>query len=271
MKNNMRRRFLRTFVANKTIMTKITADLRVTERVMLTEKHALLTLSSPDMPVCKPGQFVNVRVANSPATFLRRPVSIHFYDGKDSIQLLVHEVGEGTHRLCQAEVGTMLDCLLPLGNGFSLPNNPQRTLLVGGGVGVAPLLHLGCELREQGSEVTFILGGKTETDILRREAFEQFGRVCLTTEDGTAGTQGFVTQHAAIREHYDRIYTCGPKPMMQAVAHIAHELDTPCEASLENMMACGLGACLCCVEDTVDGHVCVCKEGPVINTRRLKW
>lgn len=252
-------------------MKKITADLQVVERVMLTEKHALLTLASSDMPVCKPGQFVNVRVPNSSATFLRRPVSIHFYDGTSTIQLLVHDVGEGTHRLCQTEVGTMLDCLLPLGNGFSLPENPQRVLLVGGGVGVAPLFHLGSELRKLGCEVTFILGGKTEADILRRDSFEQFGRVCLTTEDGTAGTKGFVTQHADMQEHYDRIYTCGPKPMMQAVARIALEQDTPCEVSLENMMACGLGACLCCVEKTTAGNRCTCTEGPVFDTKELMW
>lgn len=267
----MRQRFLCIFVANKPIMTKIAANLTVTERVMLTPKHALLTLTSPEMPVCKPGQFVNVRVANSPTTFLRRPVSIHFYNGKDAIQLLVHDVGEGTHHICQAEVGTTLDCLLPLGNGFTLPENPQRALLVGGGVGVAPLLHLGCELQQRGCEVTFILGGRTETDILRREVFEQHGRVCLTTEDGTAGTQGFVTQHAAMQEHYDCMYTCGPKPMMQAVARIAGEHNTPCEVSLENMMACGLGACLCCVEKTTTGNRCTCTEGPVFDTKELVW
>lgn len=251
---------------------KIVADLLVKERVRLTSAHTLLSLFCPSLPHIQPGQFVEVRVDKSPATFLRRPISIHNYNGSDTIELLVHDVGEGTHQLCETPVGNTLNCVLPLGNGFSLPESPQNALLVGGGVGVAPLLHLGKTLHERGCHVTFILGGKTSDDILRREAFEPYGRICLTTEDGSAGTKGFVTQHEAMHAtKYDIIYTCGPKPMMQAVARIAREKDIPCQASLENMMACGLGACLCCVEKTTSGNRCVCTDGPVFDTKELTW
>ena len=98
------------------------------------------------------------------------------------------------------------------------------------------------------------------------------GDVYVTTEDGSMGEKGFVTQHSLLsQEHFDRIATCGPKPMMMAVARYARATGSSCEVSLENMMACGLGACLCCVEKTVEGHVCVCKEGPVFNINKLLW
>ncbi|MBP3227468.1 MAG: dihydroorotate dehydrogenase electron transfer subunit [Bacteroidaceae bacterium] len=251
-------------------MDKIACDLLCTARTMLTPHHALLTLRADEpLPKVSPGQFANVRVAGSPATFLRRPVSIHDYDGAATVQLLVHAVGDGTRRLCELQVGERLDCVLPLGRGFTLPDTPLRALLVGGGVGVAPLYLLGVELVRRGCDVTFLLGGKTEADILRREAFEAVGRVCLTTEDGSAGTRGFVTHSPAMGERYDFIYTCGPKPMMQAVGRAARQSGTPCEVSLENMMACGLGACLCCVEKTTTGNRCVCTDGPVFNTQEL--
>ena len=95
--------------------------------------------------------------------------------------------------------------------------------------------------------------------------------MCITTEDSSMGEKGFVTNHSVLTEHFDRIYTCGPKPMMVAVARYAKENNIDCEVSLENMMACGLGACLCCVEKTTEGNLCVCKEGPVFNVKRLLW
>ena len=103
------------------------------------------------------------------------------------------------------------------------------------------------------------------------DLFNKYGRVCVTTEDGSMGEKGFVTNHSVLNEHFDRICTCGPKPMMVAVARYANQNNMECEASLENMMACGLGACLCCVEKTTEGNLCVCKEGPVFNVKRLLW
>ena len=149
----------------------------------------------------------------------------------------------------------------------------KRLLLVGGGVGTAPLLYYGMRLRELGGEPTFLLGGKSAKDLLQLDEFEKYGRVFVTTEDGSAGERGFVTQHSVLeRETFNRVATCGPKPMMMAVARYAEKAGTECEASLENLMACGLGACLCCVERNNEGHnVCVCKEGPVFNVKQLTW
>ena len=148
----------------------------------------------------------------------------------------------------------------------------HKALLVGGGVGVAPLLYLGAQMKEQGVEPTFLLGARTANDLLMLDEFKKYGRVCVTTEDGSEGEKGFVTNHSLLQqEHFDMIYTCGPTPMMKAVARYAKEKGIACEASLENLMACGLGACLCCVEKTTEGNLCVCKDGPVFNINRLLW
>lgn len=225
------------------------------------------------LPDIVPGQFVQVRVDGSPSTYLRRPISIHDVDfGKNEIILLVQQVGEGTRHLAAAKEGDIINLVLPLGNGFSFPEKGERCLLVGGGIGIAPLYYFAKVLNEKGIHSTMLLGGKTKSDLLLLADYQQLGDIFVTTEDGSLGEKGFVTMHSVWNERqFGKIYVCGPKPMMKAVAKLAAEKDTWCEVSLENLMACGLGACLCCVEDTVDGHVCVCKEGPVFNTRRLKW
>ena len=132
-------------------------------------------------------------------------------------------------------------------------------------------LYMGAVIREKGIKPTFLLGARSEKDLLEIELFEKYGRVCVTTEDGSKGEKGFVTNHSVLDEKFDMIATCGPKPMMMAVARYAYKAGVECEASLENMMACGLGACLCCVEKTTMGNVCVCKEGPVLNIKKLLW
>ena len=167
----------------------------------------------------------------------------------------------------------MLNCLFPLGGSFTLPSQDgEKVLVAGGGVGVAPLLYFGKRLNDVGCKPVFLLGARSKADLLMLDEFEKYGRVCLTTEDGTAGERGFVTNHSVLDEiRFDRIASCGPKPMMVAVAKYAKSRGIECEVSLENMMACGLGACLCCVEKTVEGNLCVCKEGPVFNINKLLW
>ena len=172
----------------------------------------------------------------------------------------------------ELKAGDLLNCLLPLGNGFTAAKSEERVLLIGGGVGVAPLLYMGAEMQRQGIEPTFLLGARTANDLLLISIFNRYGRVFVTTEDGSEGEKGFVTNHSILQqEQFDRISTCGPTPMMKAVARLAKEKGIACEVSLENLMACGLGACLCCVEKTVDGNLCVCKDGPVFDVRKLLW
>lgn len=256
-------------------MKKYVLDLTVSGVDRINEKYALIRLTDEaPLPEMMPGQFVEVRVDGSPTTFLRRPISINFIDReRNELWLLVAAVGDGTRALVSLRAGDRLNCLLPLGNGFTMPAGPsERVLLVGGGVGVAPLLYMGAEMRRCGCEPTFLLGARRAADLLQVELFRKYGRVFITTEDASEGERGFVTNHSILAsERFDRIQTCGPKPMMVAVARYAAKEGIDCEASLENMMACGLGACLCCVEKTTEGNLCVCKEGPVFNIKKLLW
>ena len=249
------------------------ADYKLSRKQDFGRSVLLQLRSEQPLPDIAPGQFVQVRIDHSPSTYLRRPISIHDVDfQRNEISLLVQQVGEGTRHLATAKTGDIINMVLPLGNGFTMPENGEKCLLVGGGIGIAPLYYFAKVLNEKGIQPTLLLGGKTKTDLLRLEDYEKLGDTFVTTEDGSLGEKGFVTMHSVWqKQSFDRIYVCGPKPMMKAVAKLATENDIWCEVSLENLMACGLGACLCCVEDTVDGHVCVCKEGPVFNTRRLKW
>ena len=299
-------------------MKKYILDLILRRTTQPRPGYVLLQLTDPEKPLPEmlPGQFVEVRVDGSPTTFLRRPISINLVDRqRNELWLLVHAVGAGTRALAALTEGAVVNVVLPLGRGFTLPEGggaqlegaaseqvratseqegaaleqegvaleqgsatsrenleAQSYLLVGGGVGTAPLLYLGQALAALGYKPTFLLGARSADDLLQLDDFRRLGAVHLTTEDGSAGERGFVTQHSLWQTAtFSRICTCGPKPMMVAVARLAREKGIPCEASLENLMACGLGACLCCVEDTVDGNVCVCKEGPVFSTDKLKW
>ena len=254
-------------------MTKQITDFKLVEKQDYGRSVMLRLRAEKPLPDIMPGQFAQVRVDGSPSTFLRRPISIHDVDfEKYEVSLLVQKAGEGTKHLAAASVGDLINIVLPLGNGFTLPKPGDNVLLVGGGIGIAPLYYFAKVLNAQSVRPMMLLGGKTVSDVLRLEDYQRLGETFVTTEDGSLGEKGFVTMHSMWQQkQFDKIYVCGPKPMMKAVASLAKEKEVWCEVSLENLMACGLGACLCCVEDTVDGHVCVCKEGPVFNTRRLKW
>ena len=256
-------------------MRKYLLDLTVNSNERLSGNYILMKLTSEErLPDMLPGQFAEIRVDGSPTTFLRRPISIHFVDrATNELWFLIQLVGDGTRKLAELKKGDTLNVMLPLGNSFSMPALAQEELLlVGGGVGIAPLLMLGAVLRNLGYQPTFLLGARSKKDLLQLDAFETYGQTFVTTEDASFGEKGFVTNHSLLqKEAFTAIATCGPTPMMKAVAAYARKADVECEVSLENLMACGLGACLCCVEKTVEGNLCVCKEGPVFSTKRLLW
>lgn len=256
-------------------MKKYILDLKVRACEHLREGYVLLKLTDDNpLPEMLPGQFAELKINGSETTFLRRPISINNVVPEDNeVWFLVHVVGDGTKRLAELKEGDTLNVVMPLGNGFTMPDkSSDRYLLVGGGVGIAPLLYMGKKMNESGCRPAFLLGGRTKNDLMQLDLFRQYGEVYITTEDGSDGEQGFVTQHSILsNSHFDHIATCGPKPMMMAIAHYAKNNGISCEASLENMMACGVGACLCCVENTTEGHLCVCKEGPVFNINKLLW
>lgn len=256
-------------------MKKFILDLTVTENLRLHANYVLLKLTSQSpLPEMLPGQFAEIRVDGSPTTFLRRPISINYVDrARNEVWFLIQLVGDGTKQLAKANTGDIINVVLPLGNSFTIPEKPSdKLLLVGGGVGTAPMLYLGEQLVKQGCKPTFLLGARSSKDLLQLEDFATYGEVYTTTEDGSYGEKGYVTQHSILTQtKFEQIYTCGPKPMMVAVAKYAKSNHINCEVSLENTMACGIGACLCCVENTTEGHLCVCKEGPVININKLLW
>lgn len=250
-------------------------DFRIAERQQLGDQYFRLVLKhNGTMQPVAPGQFVEILVEDEPRVMLRRPISVHDVDAAaGTMSLLIQIVGNGTRRLAELKVGDRLNVVYPLGHGFTtdIPAG-SKALLVGGGAGTAPLLHLSKVLKAQGVNCTILLGGRTASLIPVQDDFRPYGELLLATDDGSLGHHGIVTTHPAFAEHYDIIYTCGPTPMMKAVARSAAQRGIRCEVSLENMMACGVGACLCCVTDTDQGHRCVCKDGPVFDISTMhKW
>lgn len=270
-------------------MKKQITDFKVVGNEAISDRLFMLRLTPADGSLigqCKAGQFVEVRVDGEPKVFLRRPISIHRVDRESNeLWLLIQRAGNGTRQLGLSRAGDIINVVYPLGNGFSLGQGSQvgrHYLLIGGGVGVAPLLETGYQLRDLGAKVSFLLGGRSCADIAQVAQFQKVGTVYITSEDGSVVDgidcqRGFATQHSVLREGaFDAIRVCGPGPMMKAVAKVVdlwkqNEEAHYCEVSLENKMACGLGVCLCCVEDTKDGHKCVCSEGPVFDIKDLKW
>jgi dihydroorotate dehydrogenase electron transfer subunit len=255
-------------------MAKLIAECRVVKIRHLNNEYFIITLTSGRVITdVRAGQFVQVRVDGSRDTFLRRPVSVYDIDPeKNQIRLLIRIAGEGTRTLSELSEGETLNIITPLGNSFTLPPEGSRSLLVGGGVGVAPLYLLGRELKDAKRDFSFLLGYRSSDQIIEEESFAALAPLHLTTDDGSYGTRGMVTSHPVILSgDYTHIFTCGPDPMMRSVASLAYASGKECEVSLENLMACGIGICLCCVEPTTEGNLNSCTEGPVFNIKRLKW
>ncbi len=249
-------------------------DLTITEIKQLNHEHFVVYAQSKgDLSDVKPGQFVNIDIPDSKTTFLRRPISVHDVRISDnSIGFFIKIVGCGTRHLSKIKVGNSLNVVYPLGNGFDF-NESKKPLLVGGGCGVAPLLYLAKKMVENKIQPALLFGARNAEGIHLLDEFKNLGTVEVITEDGSLEEKGLITAHSIFSRigEYDKVFVCGPEPMMKAVAQKAVAAGIECEVSLENTMACGIGACLCCVTDTKEGHKCVCTEGPVFNVNQLKW
>ena len=208
-----------------------------------------------------PGQFVNIRVEGQ---FLRRPISVcNITDGV--LTIIYKVVGVGTEAMSQLPIGTQLDVLTVLGNGYDLSKAGDNPLLVGGGVGVPPMYMLARQLRETGKNVRVILGFNTKDEVFYEDEFRALGcDVTVTTVDGSHGVKGFVTNALDGQQSY--YYTCGPLPMIKALIQAA---GTHGEVSMEERMGCGFGACMGCTIQTTQGPKRVCKEGPVFPAEEL--
>lgn len=250
-------------------------DFIVLSNKKINSNYFELELKAPEkLPEILPAQFLEILIDNAKDTFLRRPISIHDVDyEKNTITLLIQIKGEGTKTLSKIEKDASLNIIYPLGNSFSMPDEKEKVLLVGGGCGSAPLLFLAKYLFMKNIIPYILIGGKTEDDILKIENFGEYAKVFITTEDGSLGFKGIVTEHPLLKkageQNISKIYSCGPLPMMKAIAKIANKNNILCEASLENMMACGIGACLCCTVETTSGNQRVCCDGPVFDVKKL--
>lgn len=255
-------------------MAKCIDNLKVVGNKLLTNDFCVIEVESErKLPDFSPGQFVQVRVDGSPETFLRRPISIHDVDFvRNRYKMLIQVLGKGTETIYKLKEGDYLNVIHPLGNSFTLPEDKSRILLVGGGCGIAPLLFLGKQLKARGFKPDVLMGFRNSSRVLEIEEYRQIANVYITTEDGSMGEKGYVTNHSILNSiKYDRIYCCGPDSMMKAVADYSRTNDIFCEVSLENLMACGFGICLCCIVNTTRGNICTCTEGPVFNIKELKW
>ncbi|MDR1006213.1 MAG: dihydroorotate dehydrogenase electron transfer subunit [Bacteroidales bacterium] len=248
---------------------KYCSDFVVADKVMLENNFFRLALKSKSkLPSIIPGQFVQVLTTENNGNNLRLPISINDICEKNNIiYLLIQIIGEGTRTLSRVEIGERVNMIYPLGNGFDIAGD--KVLFVGGGVGIAPFLHLAKAYHNNGIKPDVLIGARTDKHLLLLDEFKPYAELHITTEDGSMGTKGFVTAHPIFNTKFDRIYSCGPTPMMKVVADKAKQHNIPCWVSLEERMACGIGACLCCVVMTNEGHKCTCTDGTVFNAADL--
>ena len=229
----------------------------------------------------KAGQFAMISVHGAGDPFLKRPFSLYRETPptktcpRGELRFLIKEVGKGTKLYRHLAIGTPIDLIGPLGTGFEAPAKGSRAVLVGGGIGIPPLVALGNSETMQGTEITALIGGRSQDDLLALERFDAFSTdVRLATEDGSKGHRGRVTEllKTLIDEANEplHVYACGPEGMLKAVGALAEEAGLPCSLSLEAHMGCGYGVCLGCVVEDRDGNfVRVCREGPVFPVEKL--
>jgi dihydroorotate dehydrogenase electron transfer subunit len=246
---------------------------RILANEPLTADVFRLTVHAPEIvAAAAPGQFVMVQVSSSLDPLLQRPFSIHSRGADGSLSLLFKVVGRGTALLAKARPGDALHLLGPFGKGFDLSASDKPVCLIGGGMGIAPLLFLAQEL--PGRKYA-LLGARNHDELSPlAKAFAELGcAVQLATDDGSLGHHGFIPDLLdEVLPDVSRVCTCGPNPMMRGVARKCRAAGVPCQVSLETHMACGLGACLGCAVPGRNGHyIHVCKEGPVFTTEELAW
>ena len=222
----------------------------------LTDVVYKMVLEGDTSAITNCGQFVDLRL---PEKYLRRPISVCDYD-ETTLTLIYKVVGSGTEIMAKLPVGTKLDVLTGLGNGYDTSLSGQHPVLVGGGVGVPPMFNLCKKLIAEGKQPQVVLGFNTGAEIFLADEFKALGaEVYIATADGSVGTKGFVTD--VIRNlPYTYFYSCGPMPMFKAMEHV---MQTSGQYSFEERMGCGFGACMGCTIQTKAGYKRVCKDGPV--------
>ncbi len=244
---------------------------RITENVALTDTVYRMVLEGDTSACTATGQFINLKLDGF---YLRRPISVYDWDDK-SITIIYKVVGNGTEAMAALPVGTELDVLTGLGNGYHTDKSGDKPVLLGGGVGIPPLYALCKKLLSEGKQPSVILGFNTEEEIFCQKEFEALlsdteGKVYVTLVDGTDKNgyiPGFVTD-ALKTIDYTYFYTCGPMPMFKAIEATA---TTSGQFSFEERMGCGFGACMGCTCKTKYGNKRICKDGPVLEREEIVW
>ena len=234
------------------------------------DDHFMMKIKVPGVTFI-PGQFINIKVSPGTDPLLRRPFSIFDAEG-DVATVIIRVIGKGTELLSRMEPGE-INITGPSGNGFTMEDN-KNLLLVGGGVGNAPLFYLMKELKKRGNRVTYIYCARSSSYIFCPEMFEKTAdEFIITTDDGSAGIKGFATdvmKDKISSGEFDRVYCCGPDPMMEKTSSMVNK-NTEVEVSVENYFGCGVGLCVGCTVDTVDGYRRACVDGPVFDGRKILW
>ena len=237
---------------------------KVIENKALTSTVFKMVLEGDVSDIKNSGEFINIKLEGK---YLRRPISVCDVDST-TVTIVYKVVGAGTEQMSEMPVGTELDVLVGLGNGYDLSFAGDAPLLLGGGVGVPPLYNLAKRLIDSGKKVTVVLGFNTKEEIFYENEFKALGaEVFVTTVDGSYGIKGFVTD--AMKDvDYTYFYCCGPEPMLKAVYKAS---TTSGQMSFEERMGCGFGACMGCSCKTLTGYKRICKEGPVMKKEEILW
>lgn len=247
---------------------------KIVENRQVDSHYYLMKVESSSMcEVSKPGQFFMFRCKNG-INILRRPISLHDVDKENGTLDFYYEVkGRGTTEFSHLKFGDILDIQGPLGKGFSIEIENKTTLLIGGGMGLAPMKYLLNSLLERGNRVIFIAGGRNSSALQILQNFNLEGKnieLHIMSDDGSLGERGNVIEKMRDilkHNHVDRVYSCGPHRMMELVGEISNEKNIWCEISLEERMACGVKACVGCSIKTLDGMKKVCHDGPVFDSK----
>ncbi len=253
---------------------------KVLANVKVAPEHYRLTLLSNKISrESLPGQFIMARCSDGTDPLLRRPISLNRIDtAKGTIDILFRVAGNGTRLLSEKDPGSDIDIIGPLGNGFKIDPNKQVAILVGGGAGIAPLLSVAKDLTRKTKANYALIGANSRDSVLLENDFKDLGfQTAVSTDDGSYGTKGTVVDilMSLVSSNFSpanaQIFACGPKPMIRALEDVAMEYKVPCQVSLEEWMACGVGSCFGCTVKTKQGYKKVCSDGPIFNAGDILW
>lgn len=254
---------------------KLQITAKVLKNTTPAPEHILLSLNCPKIAkISKPGQFIMIKCGTLTDPLLRRPISMNGIDKtKGTIDILFRVIGKGTKFLSELKGGDEIDIIGPLGNGFMV-SNKATAVLIGGGAGIAPLLPIAKQLK--GKNVIALIGSNTKKAVLLEKEFKKMGcKTFVTTDDGTYAKKGMVTEVLITLIEKDEIgsksvlYACGPLPMIKSIKEICKKTGLAGQASLEEWMACGIGACNGCTVNTINGYKKVCSDGPIFDIKEL--